>query len=176
MSDIEDYQYWRILKDGATSSGEPIKEGDSVTFSWSFSDQTVGFRDYQDDIFGRRRNQCPPELASETLHLKLPWPRFESLNTKTPNSMVMWPVESAGPVLAKLKCIDERDATKEKINPYLMEAVRFRIDTVANDGKGDTDDYMLKGIQETDVQNLTAWKQRQLIQWNLSFLAAMFFL
>ena len=33
---------------------------------------------------------------------------------------------------------------------YAVQDVAFWIDTVANDGKGDVDDYMLKGIDQSD--------------------------
>lgn len=62
MSESDTPQYWRILKVGASTLGEHIKEGDSIRLCWAFSDQTTGFRDYVDDVFGRRRIQCPPEL------------------------------------------------------------------------------------------------------------------
>lgn len=62
---------------------------------------------------------------------------------------------------------------------YLLEEVKFRIDTVANDGLGDTEDYLLKGIAEKEGGSVPpivgALEARQrLIELNM--LTKMFFL
>ncbi|KAJ9636432.1 hypothetical protein H2199_008107 [Coniosporium tulheliwenetii] len=159
MSERDEYQYWRILKKGATAAGEHIKEGDEIRLCWAFSDQTTGFRDYTEDVFGRRRNQCPPELESSVLYMKLPWPRFESQMTDprnkyglpSPNSMVMLPLASTEPEAVDMKVLP----AKGELYRYVMQDVGFRIDTVANNGLGDTGDYMLDVEQEGKRGSLT---------------------
>ncbi|KAH7118725.1 hypothetical protein B0J11DRAFT_582534 [Dendryphion nanum] len=152
MSDSDENQYWRILKVGAVTEGEHIKEGDEVRFCWVFKDQLTGFRDYRDDIFGRRRNQCPPELESSVLYLKLPWPRFESTAANTMMLSPVLPPVVAGQVdtvaLEVLPARGKGDGTYK----YVAQDVRFRIDTVANEGLGDSGDYLLKDIRQENVK------------------------
>ncbi|KAI7365466.1 hypothetical protein KC354_g4884 [Hortaea werneckii] len=106
MSDRDEYQYWRLLKtgDGAATTtaaaapqpGEPIQAGDEIRLAWSFKDQTTGYRDYVDDVFGRRQTNPPADIpktaaggsgSDVVLYLKVPWPRFE--NTGRPTAMIM---------------------------------------------------------------------------------------
>ncbi|KAK6541560.1 hypothetical protein TWF694_007365 [Orbilia ellipsospora] len=156
LSDIDEFQYWRIWKkDSSRNPKEYIKEGDSIRFSWSFGDQTTGFRDYYDDVFGRRRNQCPPDLSNTVLWLKLPFPRFETLEDgyNFPfNSLIMAPISDTKTTEIDLRCLPAIEkGAKSGCYKYQMEDVTFRIDTVANDGKGDTDDYMMKDVQQTTI-------------------------
>ncbi|EUC28058.1 hypothetical protein COCCADRAFT_64920, partial [Bipolaris zeicola 26-R-13] len=139
MSDRDEYQYWRIEKTSGGTPGEPIKGGDSVRLCWQFSDQTTGFRDYQDDVFGRRRNQCPPELQSTRLYLKVPWPRFEPKNT--PTAMLM-SAQSTIDVAAEVL------NTRQGPFQYHLQDLQFRIDTVEQRGLGDSNDYMLAGVSQ----------------------------
>ncbi|KAK6508955.1 hypothetical protein TWF481_003723 [Arthrobotrys musiformis] len=154
LSDAEDFQYWRIWKNGARNdSKDYIKEGDEIRFSWSFDDQTTGFRDYYDDVFGRRRVQLPPGLSNTTLWLKLPFPRFESMRdgyNSGFNSMIMAPVSDTNTATLDLRCIPAKDQPTGRYK-YDIEDVLFRIDMIANDGRGDADDYMLKDVQQNTV-------------------------
>ncbi|KAM7211203.1 hypothetical protein V8F06_013413 [Rhypophila decipiens] len=81
-------QFWRILKTNlpldpsrniTSDKDRPfIQQGDEVSLVWYLADQTAGFRDFQDDMFGRRR--FATDLKDESrLFLMLPWPRFEAL-------------------------------------------------------------------------------------------------
>lgn len=140
ISDNDEYQYWRIMRTDSNTPGEPIKGGDSIRLCWLFSDQVTGFRDFTNDVFGRRRNQCPPELESTALYLKVPWPRFEV--NGTPTAMVM------------SSRAETTDVT-EPINvlpggrfDYVLQDLKMRIDTVERQGQGDANDYMLRGIQQ----------------------------
>lgn len=176
MSDNDTLQYWRILKKDngvvKTLQGTPIKEGDEVRFAWAFEDQTVGFRDYLDDVFGRRRNQVPSELSKKVLYLKMPWPRFERyLDGQSINSMLLSEIDSVDrkyadvrvvpgslPTTEVTEVIDEvegQEPAKEgegvkniSSRRYILEDVSFRIDPVANDGRGDVDDYLLRGLMQ----------------------------
>lgn len=179
MSDIEDAQYWRILKRGATTAGENIQEGDPIRLCWSFADQTVGFRDFTADVFGRRRCQPPPGMENAVLFPKLPWPRFESLKTPVdgkaaPNAMVMSTETGEETKIVELPC---RQAERQAVNgaPYGIQDVCFRIDIVANDGKGDGDDYLLKDVRQTSTMS-AAERMTLVIQQRQQMMYRMFFL
>ncbi|KAI8931674.1 hypothetical protein NX059_011321 [Plenodomus lindquistii] len=139
ISDNDEYQYWRIQKVDSTIPGEPIKGNDSIRLCWRFSDQTAGFRDYADDVFGRRRNQCPPELESTTLYLKVPWPRFEIRNT--PTAMVMSAKSDTHDVAEAINVLPGKFE-------YVLQDLKLRIDTVENQGRGDSSDFMLRGLTQ----------------------------
>lgn len=139
VSDNDEYQYWRIQKAEGGMLGEPIRGGDTVRLSWKFSDQTVGFRDFKDDVFGRRRNHCPPELSSTTLHLKVPWPRFECENN--PTALVMSPEATTNLVGATFGVLPGKFE-------YVLQDLQLRIDTVENRSAGDSADYMLRGVEQ----------------------------
>jgi hypothetical protein len=144
ISDRDEYQYWRVEKTSGGVLGEPIKGGDSVRLCWKFADQATGFRDYMDDVFGRRRNQCPSELESSTLYLKVPWPRFEGRNT--PTAMVM-------STQSTIDVTREVLATIPGTYAYTLQDLQFRIDTVERGGMGDSGDYMLANVsQEVDTK------------------------
>jgi hypothetical protein len=147
ISDRDEYQYWRIEKAAGGTIGEPIKGGDSVRLCWKFADQITGFRDYLDDAFGRRRNQCSRELESTTLYLKVPWPRLEVKNR--PTAMIM-------STQSTTELTQETLAVKPGKYCYSLQDVQFRIDTVERRGLGDSDDYMLAGVnQESDETKVT---------------------
>lgn len=155
MSENDEYQYWRILKVGADDEGEHIKEGDEVRLSWAFADQTTGFRDFYGDTFGRRRNHCPPELESAVLFIKMPWPRFETGGT--PNTLVMAPYPQLDPQILQIKT----QSSPTTGFTYIMEDVSFRIDTVANEGHGDSEDYLMRGLlgEGSKVNYVGAYKE-----------------
>lgn len=147
MSDRDEMQYFRILKVGSTSQRRtPIKNGDEIRLGWAFKDQTTGFRDYKDDVFGRRQTERPVDVKSKVLYLKMPWPRFEARDV--PNAMVMSGEEAEQPV-----CVLLQTGLREEKYKYVLQDVRFRIDPVPNGGRGDAEDYLLKGVgQEGDVR------------------------
>ena len=146
ISDRDEYQYWRVEKTTGGPFGEPIKGGDSIRLSWKFADQVTGFRDYTDDVFGRRRNQCPSELESATLYLKVPWPRFEVKNT--PTAMIM-------SAQATTEVTKEMLSVRPGNYPYTLQDLQFRIDTVEQNGLGDSGDYMMAAVtQEADERTV----------------------
>lgn len=147
MSDRDEMQYFRILKVGSTSQRKtPIKNGDEIRLAWAFKDQTTGFRDYKDDVFGRRQTERPADVKSKVLYLKMPWPRFEARDV--PNAMVMSGEDAEEPV-----CLLLQTGLREEKYKYVLQDVRFRIDPVPNGGKGDAEDCLLKGVgQEGDVR------------------------
>lgn len=146
MSDDQAFQYWRILKVGASKLGEPLKGGDTIRFCWMFDDQVNGVRDYVGDVFGRRQMIWPAEVESKTLYLKVPWPRFEVSNT--PTSMIM-STESGTEEVAK----DIR--TLPRTLSYVLQDIQFRIDLMESP-VGDANDYMLRKVrQEMDRETVS---------------------
>jgi hypothetical protein len=141
MSDRSEYQYWRIQKVSNRGSveGEPLKSDDEVRLIWKFSDQKTGFRDFYQDSFGRRRIQCPSELESVTLHLKVPWPRFEPQGV--PTALVM-------SQQADTESRAENFSTRRGVFTYVLQDLKMRLDTVSDRGTGDSSDYMLAGVNQ----------------------------
>lgn len=169
MSDSDEAQYWRIMKRNGEGN---IKDGDEVRLCWSFADQTTGYRDFTEDVFGRRRMGAPPGagLESGVLYPKLPWPRFEKLSEqaseipdaqkKKPgmNSLLMSTISSEETALVALPC---RQSVAARVSGagYAVQDLSFRIDMVANEGRGDGDDYLLRGIRQA-VEMSTEEKER----------------
>lgn len=149
MSDSDEYQYWRIIK--TDPSQKLIKPGDEIRLCWDFRDQTTGWRDFSQDIFGRRQ-PCAPFDAAGPLFLKVPWPRFEI--TGTPTSLIMSP--DAGDLTTKAVSIDRKGTPGAQ--KYCLQDLRFRLDAVGNEGRGDSGEYLLNkltqggAVQHIDVR------------------------
>ena len=58
--------------------GTHIQKGDEIRLCWNFNDQTAGWRDFVDDMYGRRRNDVPDNMEITTLYLFLREKRTES--------------------------------------------------------------------------------------------------
>jgi hypothetical protein len=87
------------------------------------------------------------------LYLKVPWPRFEVKNR--PTAMIM-------STQATTELTQETLAVKPGKYCYSLQDVQFRIDTVERRGLGDSDDYMLAGVnQESDETNVTVTVNNQ---------------
>jgi hypothetical protein len=187
LTSAAERHFFRIHKVGATTQREYIKEGDPVYFSWAFADQTCGFRDFEDDVFGRRRLTVPPELLSRVLYLKLPWPRFEPLQKPAagqkvvPNTMILSPEPPTfdgipKPIAIKTvpaAAMAARQAVKYIKVPdtatYAVQDIIFRVDMVGNNGRGEADDQMLHDVDQG--QGHDAYKEllARLKQLNLLF-------
>lgn len=158
MSNNDEVQYWRILKKGGVYQGEHIREGDEIRLCWAFADQTTGFRDFTDDVFGRRRNHVPEELRSSVLYLKVPWPRFEPIEkpgdngTPIPNSLILSTVADETETYVDIPTVLATELGGSGLASHVMQDVSFRIDPVANNGEGDGEDYLLDGINQKDVK------------------------
>lgn len=156
MSSTDEPQYWRMLKVGATRQGENICEGDTVRLCWAVADQTTGFRDFVNDIYGRRRNHLPPELASTVLYPKLPWPRFENIDSSSngagvgSNTMVMSTSPGREAIWADIVSRPQLARNPKGTSKYLLQDLTFRIDPVSNNGKGDTDDCLLTNAEDQE--------------------------
>ena len=71
------------------ADADRVKFGETIRLCWRFSDQLSGWRDYKEDLYGRRRFDKPPEVTEDALYLKAPFPRFEALNAEDGLSLVM---------------------------------------------------------------------------------------
>ncbi|KAH7002963.1 hypothetical protein EDB82DRAFT_531448 [Fusarium venenatum] len=198
LSDSSERHYWRILKHGAKSNGEYIKEGDEIYFAWAFKDQTGGFRDFAQDVFGRRRLQFPDNLNGKVLYMKLPWPRFEPLakptngKTAVANTMIltgdpialnntpqMASIKTAPGMMAAAQALSQRK-TATDASVFGLQDVRFRVDVVGNDGYGDVGNCLLKGLEQgTEKPVATDPKvkaMQSLLQAQLKYYEALMFL
>ncbi|KAJ4200959.1 hypothetical protein NW767_007094 [Fusarium falciforme] len=156
MSDDDGIQIWRILKKGAAPGDKiNIKEGDQVRLAWRFSDQTSGYRDFTDDVFGRRRTSPPAGMEDGTLYMKLPWPRFEPLTsqpdqqTTLPNALLMSEnfQDSEQPAqLGPVNTVYAKKTLNQDSQTFALQDCTFRLDLVSNQGQGDMNDYLLLGI------------------------------
>ncbi|EMT71700.1 hypothetical protein FOC4_g10010215 [Fusarium odoratissimum] len=157
MSDSKDIHVWRVLKTGAAPGDKVnIAEGDQIQLAWCYQDQYCGYRDFTDDAFGRRRNSPPPESKSSTLYMRLPWPRFEPVESlpdqaePLPNALMMsevpTPPDNPNSILHEQITVikDHKHAAKD----ILVEDCIFRLDIVKHHGRGDVDDYLLRGVSQ----------------------------
>jgi hypothetical protein len=158
MSDSKEVHVWRILKKGA-SPGDKVNivEGDEIQLAWCFQDQYCGYRDFTQDVFGRRRTSTPTGITDTILYLRLPWPRFEPVDSipqqevPLPNTMVMSGVSKPldnnipGVLHDQIRCVLGSGEVEKSI---LVEDCIFRLDLVNNHGRGDVDDYLLRGVSQ----------------------------
>ncbi|KAF5662962.1 hypothetical protein FHETE_7707 [Fusarium heterosporum] len=157
MSDTKDVHIWRVLKNGvAPGEKANIAEGDQIQLAWSYQDQYCGYRDFTQDAFGRRRNGPPPEAKSSTLYMRLPWPRFEPVTSlpdqvkPLPNALMMSEVAQAwddpkASLPDTIAAIKNQEQTSKQI---LVEDCIFRLDVVKHHGRGDVEDYLLRGVRQ----------------------------
>ncbi|KAH7154579.1 hypothetical protein DER46DRAFT_578414 [Fusarium sp. MPI-SDFR-AT-0072] len=140
ISSTDEPCYWR-LEPVETSGisrmkGDRYKFGDSFRLTWSFSDQTSGFRDFVDDSYGRRNLTRPSEIKSDKLCFKAPFPRFEGMLSDY-MAALMSTALTTDPIIEKFKVLDGYNQEK----PYNLHDLTFRVDLVGNDGNGDKNDY-----------------------------------
>ncbi|WKT51478.1 Membrane attack complex component/perforin (MACPF) domain [Fusarium oxysporum f. sp. vasinfectum] len=153
ISSTDEPCYWRLepVETSGISKmkGDRYKFGDSFRLTWSFSDQTNGFRDFVDDSYGRRNLTRPSEIKSDKLCFKVPFPRFEGMLSDY-MAVLMSTALTTDPIIEKIKVLDGYNQEK----PYNLHDMSFRVDLVGNDGNGDKNDYA----------NLTATSWQELDQ------------
>ncbi|KAH7470150.1 hypothetical protein FOMA001_g14856 [Fusarium oxysporum f. sp. matthiolae] len=153
ISSTDEPCYWRLepVETSGISKmkGDRYKFGDSFRLTWSFSDQTSGFRDFVDDSYGRHNLTRPSEIKSDKLCFKVPFPRFEGMLSDY-MAVLMSTALTTDPVIEKIKVLDGYNQEK----PYNLHDLSFRVDMVGNDGNGDKNDYA----------NLTATSWQELDQ------------
>ncbi|CAF3629984.1 unnamed protein product, partial [Fusarium graminearum] len=157
MSDAKDVHIWRVLKRGASPGSKVnIAEGDQIQLAWCYQDQYCGYRDFTEDAFGRRRIGPPPEAKSSILYMRLPWPRFEPVESLSdqveplPNTLMMSDVSQAQdswqPALEETLKVIKGSQNVEK--DILVEDCIFRLDLVKHHGRGDVNDYLLRDVSQ----------------------------
>ncbi|KAM5372385.1 hypothetical protein ACJA88_009134 [Fusarium oxysporum] len=153
ISSTDEPCYWRLepVETSGISKmkGDRYKFGDSFRLTWSFSDQTSGFRDFVDDSYGRHNLTRPSEIKSDKLCFKVPFPRFEGMLSDY-MAVLMSTALTTDPIIEKIKVLDGYNQEK----PYNLHDLSFRVDMVGNDGNGDKNDYA----------NLTATSWQELDQ------------
>ncbi|KAJ4215295.1 hypothetical protein NW760_014429 [Fusarium oxysporum] len=153
ISSTDEPCYWRLepVETSGISKmkGDRYKFGDSFRLTWSFSDQTSGFRDFVDDSYGRHNLTRPSEIKSDKLCFKVPFPRFEGMLSDY-MAVIMSAALTTDPIIEKIKVLDGYNQEK----PYNLHDLSFRVDLVGNDGNGDKNDYA----------NLTATSWQELDQ------------
>ncbi|EYB21882.1 hypothetical protein FG05_11539 [Fusarium graminearum] len=154
MSDSSDYQYWRIVK---TDAGERhIKPGDNIRLCWDFRDQTVGWRDFTQDVFGRREVRRPSDVPNP-LFIKIPrlgvpdLGPFQFLGSRYNGYEIDGPLHMS----AEREDYAERNVKvhingNDGVSPCRLQHLQLRIDSVGQGGRGDTEDYLLKMVGVAD--------------------------
>ncbi|VUC31602.1 unnamed protein product [Clonostachys rosea] len=146
ITSSEDPIYWRVLKANPQGGADAkqLKYGDAVRLSWSFTDQSSGWRDYYDDYYGRRRFDRPSELkeGEDSLYLKAPFPRFEELGSAQGMSLVMSPASNTNPILQTFMVRDPSKPSGSEEVAYNLFDLSFRMDFVGRNGNGEVFDYM----------------------------------
>ncbi|MCJ1403207.1 hypothetical protein MMC11_006430 [Xylographa trunciseda] len=142
---------WRIIKrdvKSGTTPGDNIKDGKAIRLCWHFSDQTSGFRDYRDDVFGRRQFARLDNVPKNDLYLKVPHPRFENPDADIGIGLVLSTEDALDPVIDNLALIDKSKQDKEVHVNYFMFDLTFRMDSIGNNRNGEVFDYMISIAEE----------------------------
>jgi hypothetical protein len=135
--------FWRLerVSQQPYTSNESLRNGDEVRLTWRFSDQSAGFRDYYDDVYGRRSYTWPTDMSGSVLTFKVPFPRFE-LSTDKTVSLLMSPVLIGEPFLQTVEIRAVNKETSPKNCSYNLHDLTFRLDCVGDEGYGDSRDFM----------------------------------
>lgn len=168
ISSSDDPSYWRIERvasGGGGRSDARIKHGEEIRLCWRFSDQVSGFRDYCDDLYGRRRYTKPTECDFDALYFKAPYPRFEGLQAAG-MAMVMSPAETKDPVIETLRVLPRKTEAGEQQLNYAMHDLTFRLDAVGDGGFGDAPDYMNIVTSARTENVLFKELSKELSRWN----------
>ena len=163
MSSTDEPSYWRAERVASMSTDVRIKDGDEIRLCWRFSDQVSGFRDYYDDLYGRRHFQRPAECEYDSFYFKVPYLCFENVTGSAGIAMVTSPANVKEPIVYSMRVLPTKRETNEQVVNYSLHDVRFRLDSVGayilifysfsffavahvinpgNDGLGDAADYM----------------------------------
>ncbi|KAM0228593.1 hypothetical protein ACHAP5_011904 [Fusarium lateritium] len=160
MSDSKDDHIWRVLKTGvAPGNRVNIAESGQIQLAWYYQEQYCGYCDLTKNTFGRRRNDLPPESKSSTLYIRLPWPRFEPVESLAdqseplPNALMMSevPTPQDNPINIVHKQITVIKDHKHTAKDILVENCIFRLDIVKHRGRGSVGDYLLQGVNQQAV-------------------------
>ncbi|QRV73477.1 hypothetical protein RhiJN_01491 [Ceratobasidium sp. AG-Ba] len=150
MSSYDGPCFWRILKrDPGSREGDPIQDGDDIRLSWRFSDQADGFRDFDQDTFGRRRFTKPND-AGDILYLKVPYPPIQSSSTEI--ALVLSSSKTRDPIVDRFKTLPAGAESN-----YNLHDVSFRIDSAGENGMGESMDYMAPVVDSQKSNKDVSW-------------------
>ncbi|GIC86088.1 uncharacterized protein Aud_002450 [Aspergillus udagawae] len=140
ISSTDEPSYWRIIKaQGATT--EQLKSGEEIRLCWQFSDQPGGYRDYTQDCYGRRQRVRPADVPVDRLYLKVPFPSFGGGTARSGLGLVLSTCALTEPVWEGMRTLKPQSHETETVM-YNLHDLTFRLDTVGNNGLGDSRDYM----------------------------------
>ncbi|KAH0524200.1 hypothetical protein TsFJ059_009100, partial [Trichoderma semiorbis] len=141
--------YWRVQKmqGGSRQNGELIRDSDHIRLCWSFADQRGGFRDYTDDVFGRRRFHVP-EDEPENLYVKLPFPGFQRSDTADGIAMIMHTEEATKSYATTLNVLPHKEFDNVGIATYGLYDLSFRLDVLDTPGQQELNDFMIYGLKQ----------------------------
>ncbi|KAJ5885448.1 hypothetical protein N7495_009958 [Penicillium taxi] len=140
ISSNDEPSYWRIIKaQGATA--EQLKSGEEIRLCWQFSDQPGGYRDYTQDCYGRRQKARPADVPVDQLYLKVPFPSFGGGTARSGLGLVLSTCALTEPVWEGMRILKPQSRETETVM-YNLHDLTFRLDTVGNNGLGDSRDYM----------------------------------
>lgn len=117
------------MQGGSRQNGELIRDSDHIRLCWSFADQRGGFRDYTDDVFGRRRFHVP-EDEPENLYVKLPFPGFQRSDTADGIAMIMHTEEATKSYATTLNVLPHKEFDNVGIATYGLYDLSFRLDVL----------------------------------------------
>ena len=138
ISSSSEAAIWRLQKSTDTNTeGSVFLEGESIRISWRFDDQTAGFRDFSQDVFGRIRHN-PPDDAPAELFFKVPFPGFEDLEKVKDRgrSMILDGDKDSKEILKPLKVRsynlekDKKGEFRGDSVTYALYDVSFRLDVL----------------------------------------------
>ncbi|KAK4184696.1 hypothetical protein QBC35DRAFT_466223 [Podospora australis] len=165
ISSTDEPCYWRLRRLDDTSSlsastnKESFRHGESFRLTWSFADQASGYRDYTNDLYGRRTYQRPADMPLDTLCLKIPYPRFEGKDQDI--GLVLSPALTSDPIIQQMNVLPTKaeGAGPDKQFQYVLHDVPLRVDYVGNDGAGDSADFMNVVMEaHEERQTVHTWK------------------
>ncbi|KAG9125091.1 hypothetical protein FRC07_009005 [Ceratobasidium sp. 392] len=152
MSSYDGPCFWRILKrDPASREGDPIQDGDDIRLCWRFSDQADGFRDFEEDTFGRRRFTKPND-AGDVLYLKIPYPPIQSSSADI--ALVLSSAKTRDPIVERFKTLPKGSESN-----YNLHDLSFRIDSAGDNGMGESMDYMAPVVDSQKLNKDISWGQ-----------------
>ncbi|CCO35178.1 hypothetical protein BN14_09293 [Rhizoctonia solani AG-1 IB] len=135
----------------ASREGDPIRDGDDVRLCWRFSDQADGFRDFEEDTFGRRRFTKPNDVGN-VLYLKVPYPPIQLASTDI--ALVLSSAKTRDPIVERFKTLP-----KGVESNYNLHDLSFRIDSAGDNGMGESMDYMAPTVDSQNPNKDVSWGQ-----------------
>ncbi|KAF3403579.1 hypothetical protein F1880_009554 [Penicillium rolfsii] len=133
ISDAGAAPYWRVQK----MQGSGRQNGHLIRDS---------FRDYMDDVFGRRRFHVP-EDEPENLYMKVPFPGFQKSDADG-IAMIMHTEETTKSYATILNVLPHKEFDNKSIATYGLYDLSFRLDILDTPGQQELNDFMIHGLNQ----------------------------